>query len=240
MEYQEFPVSVIESLGYYVYTLADPGGNIFYVGKGYGNRVFSHVNEAIEKPRDNDKLDKIRAIRAHGGDVSYEIIRHGLSETEAFEVESALIDFIGLDELTNVVAGHNMDSRGRMSVPEIIASYQAESISITEPAILIIVNKLFERNISPERLYEITRGNWVVGVRRNKARYAFCVYRGIIREVYKIGRWFQVEARFPDTKRQIRWRFDGELAKDLQHYVGGSVEAYLKPRAQNPVRYINC
>ena len=48
--------------------------------------------------------------------------------------------------------------RGRMSVAEIIAMYQAEPIHISEPVILIIVNKLFERNISPEDLYEITRG----------------------------------------------------------------------------------
>ncbi len=240
MNYQEFPVSVIERLGYYVYTLADPTGKIFYVGKGTGNRVFMHANEALENPKPSDKLNKIREIRAVGGDVKYEILRHGLSENEAFEVESAIIDFIGLKELTNIVAGHNMDRRGRMSIAEIIATHQAEPISISEPAILIIVNRLFERNISSDRLYEITRGNWAVGERRNKAKYAFCVYKGIVREVYKINRWFSVPARFPHTKRQIRWRFDGEVSNELQHYVGCSVAAYLKPRAQNPVLYVNC
>jgi uncharacterized protein len=238
--YQEFPISVIERLGYYVYTLADPEGKIFYVGKGAGNRIFAHLNEAIEHPRESDKLNKIREIHAAGCEIKYEIIRHGLTENEAFEVEAAIIDFIGLNELTNVVAGHNMERRGRMTIHEIIASYEAKPVVITEPVILIIVNKLFERNITPDRLYEITRGNWVVGERRNKAKYACCVYRSVIREVYKINDWFPVQARFPHTKRQYRWRFNGEVSNELQHYVGGSVGAYLRPRAQNPVLYVNC
>jgi hypothetical protein len=209
------------------------------VGKGTGNRIFAHVNEAIKNPKKNDKLDKIREIRATGRSIKYEIIRHGLSESEAFEVESAIIDFIGKKELTNKNAGHK-DHRGLMSVSDIIASYQAEPVSIAELVILFIVNDLFERNISPDRLYEITRGNWVVGKRRNNAKYAFCVYKGIVRQVYKINRWFPIKSRYSETKRQSRWRFIGKISSELQHYVSGSVDSYLKRRAQNPVRYINC
>ncbi len=237
----EFPVSVIERIGYYVYTLADPQTRkVFYVGKGTGNRIFAHVNELIDGPQENDKLDRIREIHARGQLVLYEIIRHGMAETEALEVESALIDFIGLEDLTNLVAGHNMDVRGRMTIPEIIAAYEAKPITIAEPALLIIVNRLFERNVSPDRLYEITRGNWVLGPRRNKATYAFSVFRGIVREVYRIRSWAQALARAPDQKVQSRWRFEGEVAKELRHYVGGSVAAYLKPGAQSPVKYVNC
>jgi hypothetical protein len=57
--------------------------------------------------------------------VGYEIIRHGMSEDQAFEVESALIDFIGLTDPTNKVAGHDRDFQRRMSVAEIIAAYDA-------------------------------------------------------------------------------------------------------------------
>jgi len=125
-------------------------------------------------------------------------------------------------------------------VAEIIAMYQAKPITITEPALLIIVNRLFERNIGPEQLYEITRGNWVLGERRNKAKYAFSVFRGIVREVYRIHAWFPAQARRGEQKRQSRWRFEGEVAQELRHYVGGSVAAYLKPGAQSPVKYVNC
>ena len=241
MDITEFPISVVEKIGHYVYTLADPRtGKVFYVGKGTGNRIFAHINEALTRPTEADKLEKLREIHASGLMVRYEIIRHGLQEKEAFEVESALIDYIGLTELTNVVAGHNMDVRGRMTVAEIIAAYQAEPITITEPVLLIIVNKLFERNIGAERLYEITRGNWVLGVRRNKAKYAFSVFRGVVREVFRIHSWSQAQARGAEQRVQSRWRFDGEVAEDLQHYVGGNVASYIKPGAQSPVKYINC
>ncbi len=58
----------------------------------------------------------------------------------AREVESALIDYIGLSDLDNLVAGHNMDIRGRMSAAEIAAIYEAPAI-VTEPVLLIIINK---------------------------------------------------------------------------------------------------
>src|SRR5882757_3180263 len=166
----EFPRSVIEKLGCYVYLLIDPTTNkVFYVGKGAGNRIFAHINRAIDSPLENDKLDKIRLIQSEGLQVKHSIIRHGLTEKEAFEVEAALIDFIDIRELTNVVLGHNSDSRGLMSIADIIAKYLAPEIEITEPVILITVNRLFKRNISNDELYEITRGNWVVGERRKKA-----------------------------------------------------------------------
>lgn len=241
MSITEFPTSVIEHIGYYVYTLTDPStSKVFYIGKGTGNRVFAHVNEAIENANESDKLNKLREIRTLGQSVKYEIVRHGMTENEAIEVEAAFIDYFGLHELTNKVSGYKMDSRGRMSVAEIIAAYEARPIIITEPALLIIINREWKRNTTPERLYEITRGNWDVGVRRNKAKFAFSVYKGIVREVYRIKSWFPAQARRKDQKRQSRWRFEGEVAHELQHYVGGSVKAYLKRGARKGFRYVNC
>ncbi len=236
---QEFPQSVIERLGYYVYLLIDPTTErVFYVGKGTGNRIFAHVNLAIASPREDDRLEKIRSIQSKGLEVKYAIIRHGLTENEAFEVEAALIDFIDIRELTNIVVGHNSDSRGLMSMTDIIAKYLAPEITIAEPAILITVNRLYRRNMNEDELYEITRGNWVVGQRRNKAKYGFCVYNGIVRQVYEIQRWFPIKARKQEARTQDRWRFDGIVAQDLQHYIGGNVEKYIG--AQNPIRYVNC
>jgi hypothetical protein len=116
----------------------------------------------------------------------------------------------------------------------------APTAHITEPALLIRVNRLFQYGISPERMYEITRGNWALSTRRNKAEYAFTVYKGIIQEVYRIDDWFPAKARDPEQKIQDRWRFNGEVARDLQHYVGCSVKHYFKRGNQSPVLYINC
>lgn len=61
---EQFSQKTQEELKYYVYILIDPRDNkIFYVGKGYGNRVFFHINEAIFNPIGTEKLEIIRAIK---------------------------------------------------------------------------------------------------------------------------------------------------------------------------------
>ncbi len=252
---QEFPLSVIEKLDYYVYLLIDPENNqVFYVGKGVGNRIFAHINAALKDETPSDKLDKIRAIRTSGFEVTHIVHRHGITEKEAFEVEAALIDFIGLSGLTNQVQGYNSDDRGQMTAGEIISKYQAPIAEITEPVILITVNRFYRRGMSAEMLYEITRGKWVIGTRRNKAKYAFAVYKGVIREVYEINRWLPAPLDDSEVKRawvaehsinaeakqKNRWEFEGKIANDLQHYVGASTENYQVVGAQNPIRYVNC
>ncbi len=237
----EFPQSVIEEIEYYVYSLTDPRTNeVFYIGKGTGNRVFQHASAALNDLQESDKLSRIREILRSGLNVNHEILRHGMSEDQALEVEAALIDFIGLSELANIVGGHDMNLRGRMTVAEIIAAYDARPITIKEPSLLIIVNRLYRRNMSQSELYEITRGNWVLGERRNKVEYALAVYKGIVRQVYKVKSWHPSKARESEQKIQSRWRFEGEIAKNLQHYVGGDVGAYIKRGAQSPVKYVNC
>jgi uncharacterized protein len=54
----------------------------------------------------------------------------------------------------------------------------APEIEIVEPAILVTVDRRHRPDMSEDELYEITRGDWVIGDRRNKANYAFCVYEG--------------------------------------------------------------
>jgi hypothetical protein len=114
---------------------------VFYVGKGTGNRIFAHINSAISSPLDSDKLDKIRSIQSKGLQVRHSIIRHGLTEKEALEIEASLIDFIGLEGLTNIKGGHHSDYHGRMSIREAISQYNAPKIKIAESAILITVNR---------------------------------------------------------------------------------------------------
>ncbi len=57
-----FPKEVVRNLKYYIYLLIDPFDNsIFYVGKGQGNRVFSHfknLDESNRSKRINDILKK--------------------------------------------------------------------------------------------------------------------------------------------------------------------------------------
>jgi hypothetical protein len=243
-EISEFPSSVFEQLKYYVYLLKDPiNDEIFYVGKGTGNRIFSHLNFALANPDRSDKLNKIRAIRRRGEEVEHIILRHGLSENEALEVEAAILDFVDfleIEGLTNLVKGRESEERGYMTASDIIAQYAAKRIDISEPCILVRVNRLYKIGMNADDLYEISRGNWVLGERRNKAKYAFSVYRHVVREVYKINRWFQVPARDKEMKTRIRWRFDGEVADDLSHYIFGDISHYISKGSLNPVKYLNC
>ena len=48
------------------------------------------------------------------------------------------------------------------------------------------------------------------------------------------------EALEAEQKHQDRWQFDGEIAVEMQHYVGGCVAKYITAGAQNPIRYVNC
>jgi hypothetical protein len=243
MSIQSFPVSVAEKLNYYVYMLVDPQDNqVFYVGKGVGDRVFHHANAAITETTPSEKLGRIRAIRAQGLEVKHLILRHGLEENEAFEVEAALIDYLSLSTLTNKVSGYYSDERGLMSVEDIIEKYAAPEVEITEPVMLITINRLYRKNMSEEELFDVTCGYWVVGERRKKARYGMAVYNGIIREVYEIHDWHPMEEDVPELKNKKRWFFNGRVAHEIRgKYVGGSIARYTpKKGAQNPIRYVNC
>ena len=237
----QFPQAVVERIGCYVYLLKAPrNGQIFYVGKGTGNRVFWHVNAAISSPRETDKLERIRKIRGSGREVHYDILRHGLTEKQAFEVEAAIIDYISQSNLTNAKIGRGSTARGRMTIPEIIATYDPQPAEIREAVLLITPRKLFRRHMSAADLYEITRGNWVVGKKRAKVRYAFALRNGVVLQVYRIDKWKPVKARSLDQKHQDRWRFSGEIATDMEHYISKSVGSYITPGSRNPIKYVNC
>lgn len=236
-----FPQLAIEHLGCYVYLLIDPETDkVFYVGKGTGNRIFSHMNNSLDNPKETDKVKIIRRIIKEGKEIKHVILRHGLTEKEAFEVEASLIDYLGIEDLENLVRGQESIGRGMMSASDIIAQYAAEKITITEPGLILRVHGLYRPGMTAEELYEITRGNWVVGKKREKAEYAFSVVGGVVREVYKIHRWYPIKARDDSYKTQERWRFDGGVAEELQHYVFGDISHYISTRSQNPVTYVNC
>ena len=233
-----FSQSVIEKLGFYVYFLQDPRTEeIFYVGKGVENRVFNHLEGAIETDNETEKLDKIRAIVDSGNAVKHYILRHGLTEDESFEIEASLIDFIGMKNLSNLQGGHYSSDYGLKTSDEITAMYNAEEFNSEKPVLLININKRYHREITDEELYDATRKSWVVGSRKEGAKYAIATYRGLTREVYEIHNWFPVE-----VEGKTRWGFNGcrahdDLRKELRYKA---IASYFPKGAANPIRYLNC
>ena len=229
-----FSQSVIEQLGYYVYFLRDPQNKeVFYVGKGMGNRVFDHVNCALANATESDKLDLIRAIMKSGNFVEHIVLRHGLSESAAFEVEAAVIDFADIHNLSNIQSGHYSTDFGIKTTDEVISMYSAPQLATNEPLLLININKLFDRVMTPTQLYDATRKSWVVGERRKKVKYAVATYHGLTREVYQIKDWYQIGDR---------WGFNGQPADDATRNSlrNKSIVGLSKRGAANPIRYMNC
>lgn len=237
-----FLPGVAEKLGWYVYALRDPrNGAIFYVGKGKGDRVYQHARHArtVEgQTRSQLKLETIYSIHASKLDVGVEIIRHLIpAEEMAYEIESAVIDavrLVGVD-LANIAGGHGQ-SRGWQPLEEIVVKYVAQPVTIAleHRVILIRINREFRLARTAEDLYEATRKWWVAAPNRRKPEFAFCVYDGIVRAVYRIETW---EHRQLDN----RWAFHGHVDAEMEaFYVWKDVTSHLRIGAQNPIKYVNC
>lgn len=244
-----FSPYVQEHLRYYVYLLSDPrDGKIFYVGKGIGNRVFAHAAAALGEDEQNpsDKLDRIRAIHGVGSTVRAELLRFGLTEQAAYEVEAASIQLLGLADLTNIVSGHHIESRGRMSTDVAISLFDAPPVQeITEPVLLIKIPKLWYPSMPAAELYEATAGWWRISKRRELARYVFAVNRGVIREVYIIHGWQQRQpgdrgSEEDNGQPSRRFGFQGSVAPELSTYRNRSVRHLYKKGDVSPIKFINC
>ena len=238
----KFPRDVIKKLGYYVYLYLDPDtGEIFYVGKGKGNRVFSHLSDTAE----TKKTDRIKEIKSRGKQPEIEILAHGLSsESDVLRIESAVIDAFGSNQLTNANRGWKSGSYGRMTLDQLIAQYAATEVEIIHPVILIRINKLFHYGMTPIELYDVTRGFWKTGPKRKSAHFAFSVFDGVVQEVYQIVSWHQAGTTFSTRDhggRDERWEFVGSLADNSirRRYRYKSVREYFAKGSRNPIRYVN-
>lgn len=239
---RKFSPEVTRNLKHYVYLYLDPrDAEIFYVGKGRGNRAFSHLNDGSE----SQMAERIVEIRQTGHEPVVEILAHGFEDPEAaYRLEAAAIDLIGTSSLTNAVRGWRSGTYGRMGAEQIRALYGAEKAKIEHPVILIRINRLFRYGMSKMELYDATRGIWRVGEDREKVEFAFAVYEGVVQEVYKIKAWFPAGSTLStrgDLVDPHRWEFVGRVADDpvRDRYRYKSVGHVWDEGARNPIRYIN-
>lgn len=246
-----FSNSVVRELKYYVYIYSNPITNeIFYVGKGKENRVFSHLNDALE----SKKVAYISDLRSKGLEPKIEILIHGLDDDiTALRVEAAIIDLIGINDLANQKGGYKSALYGRMSIEQINSAYNKQRVDIIEPSILIRINQAFRYSMSEMELYDYTRGQWKIQPNIAKeAKYGFAIYKGIVQEVYEILNWYEagktlnVRKNFKYIERaddaiEGRYEFIGNIAPDeiRNKYKYKSVEHYFQKGNSNPILYLN-
>jgi len=122
-----------------------------------------------------------------------------------------------------------------------------QSTSVDEPALLIRIAKLYDQRMTPEALYEATRGVWRVGDKRERVSYASAVAQGLVREVFAVMQWhpagstpYRTRPR-EDVRLAGRWEFTGAVAPDVvrDEYLGKSVAHYFSRGNSNPVLYVN-
>lgn len=245
------PASVQHKLGYYVYLYIDPRDeSVFYVGKGKGERVLSHLKDST----DCEKVERIGELNKLGMEPRMEILRYGLTAEEALHVEAAVIELIGIESLTNRVLGHSFDLKRRSRLEDLVQELDAKDVTIVHPSVLINISQMYQYGMSAIELYDATRKSWVVGTRRDQVQLAMAIYRGIVREVYEIAAWLpagstmtslgtvsNVAESMPSMESQPtnRFEFVGRVAaeKTRQRYRGKSVRDYFPASSQNPIRY---
>lgn len=238
-----------QALKYYVYMLVDPTDNKpFYIGKGIDNRVFNHLDCALtDLDVSSAKYEIIREINKRGK-VGHVIVRHGLTEHEAFQIESSLIDafiFSGI-LLANKVLGHYSIDKGLMTSDEIILMINAEPLDfIEDDCIIININKKYKRGKGEETIYSATKETWTISKNRlDKVRYVLSEYRGLIVEVYKVDGWYEKERGYlPNAKRygetKIGFGFDGIVAPvEIRNlYINKSIAHKKKRGAAAPIKF---
>jgi uncharacterized protein len=119
----------------------------------------------------------------------------------------------------------------------------AKPVVVRESALLITINRLYRSDMTPEELYEATRGQWVLGRRRAAMELALAVFQGIVREIYRVPEWRPAGTLTHQTRSDVashhvenRWEFEGEIATDVRDAdLGGSVGK----GGRIPIRYVN-
>jgi len=247
---------------YYVYALIDPRNErVFYIGKGTGNRVFQHEEESARLPEsEKAKLRTIREIEAQGLAVKRVLVHWGLSESEAFAAEAALINllnFTGRSALTNLVAGHGVHES--LTTEDFEIRYGAERLQekdIRHSIMMIKINQRYRWGMSPQELYDTIRGIWVASldtIRKRRVEYVFGVFHQLIVAVYKPDEWHRVSEGIDVPRPQELDSVSFEKNKDRIYYICNDHEAmdawqryYLhksivdlkvNQQAQNPITY---
>jgi hypothetical protein len=185
---------------YYVYLYRYPSinglpGRVFYVGYGQNNRVFDHLDLTLAEDRvEYKKVKIINELREKGCTPDIDILRTDLNKSQATIIESAVIDAIGLKNLTNIQSGHQSEICPITIFPAVL-----ERAEIHHNILGIKINDTFRKffpglvynhdhPVDLQTMYECTSSLWKINSRKFNSFNVefFCaIYKGVIMEVFK-------------------------------------------------------
>ena len=240
--------SVWDSLDFYVYGYVDPRDeSIRYIGKGIGNRALAHM----EDKSDSEKTRWIKSLKQLGMNPRIDILARNLSEKQALRIERTLIDAIGIgnNRLTNKVRGHEV-STGREPIEEIAIHQNPRKLEVHHELLLVRLNKHFRPGLSDLQLYDLARGVWKVGPRRESVEFVLALGNGIVRGVFTPESWHPAGTTeyvhvprddVDSTEFSGRWEFIGSIAPQevLELYLGRDASSFFKRGNANSFGYIS-
>ena len=239
--------AIDEKRGCYVYALVEPepAKRIFYIGKGKNQRPSDHIREAISAARKEanltDKQRKIIEILDARKKVQFVILRSGLTDHEAYELEGMMINFLnrsdydfgGIAQLLNIQNGHHNDTNGIMNLGYMFGAPEAE-VNDKEKIIAISINESY--NLAKRNVYNAVRESWHVSLpHARRADYVVAVYHGIVLGIYNNVLWKYVPGSSPS-----RYCFEAEEVKTSNIYERLFHKEWpneYKFGSGNPIRY---
>lgn len=180
--------SMKEKIGHYVYVYSDrETGEPFYVGKGQGNRATAHQDGRSHNLALQERLEDPNSYLL-------EVLAWGLSEEAAFQVETAAIDLLGIENLENIQRGHKSHSFGRISWDDLVRHLTVGNEPIEEilhNIVFVSINKTYELYGNDESaLYDSTRGVWDLSLEKaENYDYIAGVVDGTVVCVYEVACW---------------------------------------------------
>ncbi len=152
--------------------------------------------------------------------------------------------------MTNHQRGHESSTYGKIEVSQLDARYSHEKLKeedIEDNILLIRINKRYRNDMTPQELYDSTRGYWRLNIENAKmVDYALSVYDGMVLEVYEIVQWLPALSTFmnrPDKSNpkniEGRYEFVGRIADDnvRKRYVDKSIKDFFPQGDSNPIKY---
>jgi uncharacterized protein len=240
---QEFAPGVEAALSSYVYLLVDPRDDTpFFVGRGRGDRCFRQLASArredplastSDRRRRFPTGETIRGIESSGDPVVVEILRHGLSPSEAAAVEVAVADALGIP------SGSKLDPQ-RQTVPEINAAL-ATPVRFKRSH-QVVVRRADGDGHPPS--YEMVRHGWAIDpvwtdlTSPKSPQWAVAAVDGLVSAVYRIEGW--EPASDPDSGFSLVGRPDPVLEA---RYRGRSVSSYpveASHLGERALAYVGC